>query len=125
MKKQSGPRPGRNLLLTGKECLWYDHSEEMNEMNPNMGRSSIFAVVGAYLIYLAYDMLKDMINQVPTTMPRFLLILCIVLFAGIGVTLLVFAWKFWRKGREDQDRNPVELDAQKPEADNEDEHPET
>ena len=125
MKKQSGPRPGRNLLLTGKECLWYDHSEEMNEMNPNMGRSSIFAVVGAYLIYLAYDMLKDMINQVPTTMPRFLLILSIVLFAGIGVTLLVFAWKFWRKGREDQDRNPVELDAQKPEADNEDEHPET
>ena len=125
MKKQSGPRPGRNLLLTGKECLWYDHSEEMNEMNPNMGRSSIFAVVGAYLIYLAYDMLKDMINQVPTTMPRFLLILCIVLFAGIGVTLLVFAWKFWRKGREDQDRNPVELEAQKPEADNEDEHPET
>ena len=125
MKKQSGPRLGRNLLLTGKECLWYDHSEEMNEMNPNMGRSSIFAVVGAYLIYLAYDMLKDMINQVPTTMPRFLLILCIVLFAGIGVTLLVFAWKFWRKGREDQDRNPIELEAQKPEADNEDEHPET
>ena len=94
-------------------------------MNPNTGRSSIFAVVGAYLIYMAYEMLRDMINQVPTTMPRFLLILCIVLFAGIGVTLLVFAWKFWRKGREDQDRNPVELDAQKPEADDEDEHPET
>ena len=26
--------------------------------NPNMGRSSIFAIVGAYLIYMAYELLK-------------------------------------------------------------------
>ena len=81
-------------------------------MNPNTGRSSIFAVVGAYLIYMAYEMLRDMINDVPTAMPRFLLILVIVLFTGIGITLLVFAWRFWKKGREDQDKNPVDLEAQ-------------
>ncbi len=121
MKKQSGPRPGRNLLLTGKECLWYDHSEEMNEMNPNMGRSSIFAVVGGYLIYMAYEMLRDLINRVPTTMPRFLQILVIVLFTGIGITLLVFAWKAWKQGRMDQDKNPVDLEAQEAEAKNEEE----
>ena len=123
-KKQSGLQPNRNLLLTGKECLWYDHSEEMNEMNPNMGRSSIFAVVGGYLIYMAYEILRDMINDVPTTMSRFLRILVIVLFTGIGITLLFFAWRFWKKGREDQDKNPVDLEEQEAKAKNEEAPPE-
>ena len=92
-------------------------------MNPNTGRSSIFAVVGAYLIYMAYGMLKDLIDKVPTTMPLFLLILFIVLFTGIGITLLVFAWKVWKKGREDQDQNPVDLEAQETEAKSEEQGP--
>ena len=79
-------------------------------MNPNTGRSSIFAVVGAYLIYMAYGMLKDLIDKVPTTMPQIVQILFIILFTGIGITLLVFAWKVWRKGREDQDKSPVDLE---------------
>ena len=79
-------------------------------MNPNTGRSSIFAIVGAYLIYLAYGMLKDLIDKVPTTMPQFLQILFIILFTGIGIALLLFAWKVWKKGREDQDQNPVDLE---------------
>ena len=81
-------------------------------MNPNTGRSSIFAVAGGYLIYLAYEILKNMTDGVPTTMPRFVQILVIVLFTGIGITLLVFAWKMWKKGREDPDRNPVDLEEQ-------------
>ena len=88
-------------------------------MNPNAGRSSIFSVVGAYLIYMAYEMLRDMINQVPTTMPKFLLILVIILFTGMGITLLFFAWRFWKKGREDQDKNPVDLEEQEAKANNE------
>ena len=88
-------------------------------MNPNAGRSSIFAVVGGYLIYMAYEILRDMINDVPTTMSRFLRILVIVLFTGIGITLLFFAWRFWKKGREDQDQNPVDLEEQEANAKNE------
>ena len=88
-------------------------------MNPNTGRSSIFAVVGGYLIYMAYEILRDMINDVPTTMSRFLRILVIVLFTGIGITLLFFAWRFWKKGREDQDKNPVDLEEQEEKANNE------
>ncbi len=93
-------------------------------MNPNAGRSSIFAVVGAYLIYLAYGMLKDMINHVPTTMPQFLLILAIVLFTGIGITLLIYAWKLWKKGKEDQDQNPLDLEDQEDKEQCEDDTPE-
>lgn len=81
-------------------------------MNQNTGRDSIFAVVGAYLIYMAYDILKGMIDHIPTTMPFVVQILVIVLFTGIGITLFVFAWKTWKKGRVDQDQNPVELDAE-------------
>ena len=79
-------------------------------MNPNTGRSSIFAVVGGYLLYLSYELLKSLINHEPTVMPQFLQILVIVLFAGAGITLIVFAYIFWKKGRVDQDKNPVELD---------------
>ena len=75
-------------------------------MNPNSGRSSIFAIVGAYLIYMAYELLKSLIDKVPTTMPLFLQILFIILFTGIGITLLVFALKTWKKGRENSDTNP-------------------
>lgn len=81
-------------------------------MNPNTGRSSIFAIVGAYLIYLAYGILKDMIDRVPTSMPPFVQVLVIVSFTGIGIALLVFAWKVWKKGREDNDRDPVDIGEQ-------------
>lgn len=97
--------------------------ERYNRMNPNTGRSSIFAVVGGYLIYMAYEMLKNMIDNVPTTMPRFLQILFIVLFTGIGIFLLVYAWKMWKQGREDRDKNPVELEGKEESATNEEDGP--
>lgn len=75
-------------------------------MNPATGRLSIYVVAGGYLIYLAYGLLKNLIDQEPTTMPLFLQILFIILFTGIGITLLVFAWKTWKKGRENSDTNP-------------------
>ncbi len=94
-------------------------------MNNSMGRSSLYAIVGAYLIYMAYELLKGLIDQVPTTMPRAVQILVMVLFTGIGIALLIFAWKVWKKGREDQDQNPVDLEAQEDEAKSEKEDSES
>lgn len=94
-------------------------------MNQSTGRASIFAVVGGYLIYMAYELLKNLIDDIPTTMSRFVQILFIVLFTGIGITLIVFAWKVWKKGKEDQDKNPVELEGQEDNAKSEKEGPET
>ena len=34
----------------------------------------------------------------------------LVLFAAIGVTLLVFAWKMWKKGREEPEEGRVEIE---------------
>ena len=78
--------------------------------NPNNNRSLLFGVVGGYLIYLAYQLMKDMIDDIPSTMPKWLIIVVSVLFAAIGVTLLVFAWKMWKKGREEPEEGRVEID---------------
>ena len=88
-------------------------------MNSSTNRSMLYGIVGGYLIYLAYELGKNMVDNVPTTMPRWLNILAVVAFAGIGVVLLVYAWKIWKKGREDKDENPVDLDTQEDGAKNE------
>jgi TRAP-type C4-dicarboxylate transport system permease small subunit len=94
-------------------------------MNNNTGRSSLMAIAGGYIIYLAYELLKNLLDNVPTTMPRAVQILAIILFAGAGCALLVFAWKLWKKGREDQDQNPVDLESQEAEAKSEEQGPKT
>lgn len=83
------------------------------------------AIAGGYIIYLAYELLKNLLDNVPTTMPRAVQILAIILFAGAGCALLVFAWKLWKKGREDQDQNPVDLESQEAEAKSEEQGPKT
>lgn len=83
------------------------------------------AIAGGYIIYLAYELLKNLLDNVPTTMPRAVQILAIILFAGAGCALLVFAWKLWKKGREDQDQNLVDLESQEAEAKSEEQGPET
>ncbi len=77
--------------------------------NPNSNRSMIFAVVGGYLLYLAYDMFKGLRDGEATTMPTWLLVVFIVLFAAIGAALIVFAWKYWKKGREGREEDRVEI----------------
>ena len=83
------------------------------------------AIAGGYVLYLAYELLNSLINNERTTMPRVLQILAIVFFAAAGISLLVFAWKIWKKGREDQDQNPVDIGPQEEKAINEEESPET
>ena len=88
-------------------------------MNSSTNRSMLYGVVGGYLIYLAYELGKNMVDNVPTTMPRWLNILAVVAFGVIGVVLLVVAWKMWKGGRTDKDENPVELDTREDGAKNE------
>ena len=96
-----------------------DGTKEESDMNSSSNRSMLYGIVGGYLIYLAYELGKNMADNVPTTMPRWLNILAVVAFAVIGVVLLVSAWKIWKKSREDKDENPVDLDAQEDGAKNE------
>ncbi len=78
-------------------------------MKQSTNRSLLYGLVGGYLLYLAYELLQNRIKNVPSTMAPWLAIVFIILFTGIGITLLVYAWKIWKQGREDQDQNPVDL----------------
>ena len=78
-------------------------------MNPNNNRSMLYGVVGGYLLYLAYELVKNLIDDVSTTMPQWLQILAAVFFAAMGVLLLVFAVKIWKKGREEPAEDRVEI----------------
>lgn len=82
--------------------------------NPNGNRSMLLGVVGGYLIYLAYDMFRSLRAGEPTSMPTALLIIFIILFAAIGAALLVFAWKVWKKGREETPEDRVEIPDETP-----------
>ncbi len=78
-------------------------------MKQSTNRSLLYGLVGGYLLYLAYELLQNRIKNVPSTMAPWLAIVFIILFTGIGITLLVYAWKIWKQGRVDQDQNPVDL----------------
>ena len=77
-------------------------------MNQNKSRASLIGIAGGYLIYLAYELMKNLIDDVPTTMPHWTAILAIVFFAVIGVVLLVYAYRIWKKGKEEQDGNSAD-----------------
>ena len=79
-------------------------------MKQSTNRSLLYGLVGGYLLYLAYELLQNRIKNVPSTMAPWLAIVFIILFTGIGITLLVYAWKIWKQGRVDQDQNPVDLE---------------
>ena len=82
-----------SLHLTEIHVKCYQNTTErdVGTMNNSTGRSSLYAVAGAYLVYMAYELLKGLTDNSPTTMPRAVQILVIVLFTGIGITLVVFA----------------------------------
>ena len=86
-----------------------------DNMKPNSSRSVLRGLVGGYLLYLAYELLKNLISNTPTTMPRWVAILAITAFTVIGIMLLINAWTVWKKGKEDQDTDPVELEEKKSE----------
>ena len=57
------------------------------------------------------------------------ILVALAVFAAVliisGAALLVLAWKTWKKGREDQDQNPVDLESQEAEAKSEEQGPKT
>mgnify|MGYP007070072091 CR=1 FL=1 len=81
-------------------------------MNPNTNRSMLMGVVGGYLIYLAYELARDLIKGVPSQMSPALTMVVVILFGGIGAALLVYAWKLWKRGREGTEEDQVVIEAE-------------
>ena len=70
-------------------------------MTSGKNRSTLFGVVGGYLIYLAYGLFRDRADT-DTTMSPGMRALFIALFAVIGLALIVYAVILWKRASDEE-----------------------
>lgn len=70
-------------------------------MNKGNLRSSLFGIVGVYLIKIAYDLYQAR-NDTDTTMTPLVRILFIVFFCLAGAGLFVYALVIWYRSRREE-----------------------
>ena len=78
-------------------------------MNSGKTRSTLLGVVGAYLMYLAYQLFEKRADA-DASMPPALRIVFIVFFALAGAAIIVYALLVWRKSREEDEQEQQHKD---------------
>ncbi len=74
----------------------------------NRNRASLLAIAGVYVLYLAYEMVKDQVNG-KSTMALWLCIVAVAFFGIAGIAVLIYAWKIYRtKDKDDQEEDSPE-----------------
>ena len=68
----------------------------------NRNRAMLLGVAGAYVIYLAYSLLRDYLNGAKG-MPGFVFILSIIVLGGGGLATLWYAWKVYRTRNDEEE----------------------
>ena len=74
-------------------------------MNNGKTRSSLLGIVGAYLLYTAYELWQDWGNT-ETTMTTPARAVFIVLFVLCGAALLVYAVFVWKRAEDQKEEKP-------------------
>ncbi len=74
-------------------------------LNNGKTRSSLLGVVGAYLLYTAWDLWQERGNT-DTVMTVPARIVFIALFALAGAALLVYAVYVWKRSEDQKEENP-------------------
>lgn len=69
-------------------------------MNSGKARSSLIGVVGGYLLYLAWDLFQGRTNPDSTMSPA-VLIVFVLFFCVMGILLLIYAVRLWRRSLEE------------------------
>ena len=62
----------------------------------NRNRALLLAIAGGYVIYLAYEMMRDELAG-KSSMTMWVCILFVILLGGGGLATLFLAWKIYRK----------------------------
>ena len=78
----------------------------------NRNRAMLLAVVGAYVIYLAYEMMRDELAG-KSTMAMWVCVLCTVLLGCAGIAVLVLAWKVYKTRDPEEEEKPEDPNALK------------
>lgn len=82
---------------------WYGASR-------NKTRSGILGAAGVYLLYLAYS-LFDGRNDPEAAMSPLVRVLFVLLFAGVGGAVLVYAARLWIRARKEEKEEREKEDA--------------
>ena len=78
----------------------------------NRNRAMLLAVVGVYVIYLAYEIMRDGLAG-KTSMAMWLCVLCTVLMGCAGIAVLILAWKVYKTKEPEEDEKPEDPNALK------------
>jgi len=79
----------------------------------NRNRAMLMAVVGGYVIYLAYEIMRDELAG-KSSMAMWVCILCTILLGSSGIAVLILAWKIYRtKDSETEEEPPQDPNALK------------
>ena len=78
----------------------------------NRNRAMLLGVVGVYVIYLAYEIMRDGLAG-KTSMAMWLCVLCTVLMGCAGIAVLILAWKVYKTKDAEEDEKPEDPNALK------------
>ena len=78
----------------------------------NRNRAMLMALVGGYVIYLAYEIMRDGLAG-NTSMAMWVCILSTVLLGSAGIVVLVLAWKIYRTKDPDEEERTEDPNALK------------
>ncbi len=85
-----------------------DAEKQEGGLNNSKTRASLMGIVGGYLIYLAWQLYQGRTDP-DTTMTPAAMILFISLFVLAGAGLIVYAFRLWKHGmQEDQEKRREE-----------------
>ena len=76
----------------------------------NRNRAMLLALVGGYVIYLAYEMMRDELAG-KSSMAMWLCILLVILMGAAGIAVLILAWKVYRTKEPEEDEKAEDPNA--------------
>ena len=79
-------------------------------MNSGKNRSTLLAVVAAYLLYTAWELFQGR-NDPGSSMAPALAVVFAVLFAAVAAALLIYAGKVWKQAGQEKEE-PVHQDSE-------------
>lgn len=71
----------------------------------NRNRAMLMVIAGGYVIYLAYEMMRDELAG-KSSMPMWACILFTLLLGGAGIAVLFLAWKIYRTKDPEEEEKP-------------------
>ena len=67
----------------------------------NRNRATLLAIAGGYVLYLAYEMIRNQLNG-GSSMPDWACYLAAGFFVIAGIAVLIYAWKVFRTKDEEE-----------------------